>query len=222
MKITIIGGHGKVALLATPELIRRGHEVTSIFRNPEHADDVAALGATPLHLSVEDASEDALTEALTGADAVVWSAGAGAGNTAERTYAVDRDAAIRSMRAAERAGVKRYVMVSFATADEKYLVPEDDGFYPYMAAKIAADTHLRGTDLDWTILGPGALTTAEPTGRIEVDPTPGEDSSTSRANVALSIAEALEHEESIRRTINYRDGQAETGAEIAAVMAGTA
>jgi 3-hydroxyisobutyrate dehydrogenase-like beta-hydroxyacid dehydrogenase len=45
MRITLIGGHGKVALLAAPLLVEAGHEVVSVFRNPDHTDDVAATGA---------------------------------------------------------------------------------------------------------------------------------------------------------------------------------
>jgi uncharacterized protein YbjT (DUF2867 family) len=205
MKITIIGGHGKVALLAAAELARRGDSVTSIIRNPEHVADIAATGATALVLDVENASAAEMAEAFKGSDAIVWSAGAGGGNP-DRTYAVDRDAAIRSMIAAELAGIARYVMVSFLTADTEHLVPLDDPFYPYMAAKIAADDHLRASSLDYTILGPGALTLAEPTGLLTPDPDPASDTSTSRANTALAIAAALDEPASICRTINFSDG----------------
>jgi uncharacterized protein YbjT (DUF2867 family) len=157
MKVTIIGGHGKIALLAAGILAGRGDEATSVIRNPEHVPDVAATGALALVLDVEEAATTELAEAFAGADAIVWSAGAGGGNP-ERTYAMDRGAAIRSRNAAELAGTRRYVMVSFLTADTEYLVPLDDPFYPYMAAKIAADEHLRAGGLDCTILGPGTLT----------------------------------------------------------------
>src|SRR3712207_4600201 len=111
-RIAIIGGHGKVALRLSTLLADEGHSVTSFIRNPEHAADVEQTGATPSVLDVENSTTAALAEALEGHDAVVWSAGAGGGNPA-RTYAVDRDAAIRSMDAAAQAGVDRYVMVSY-------------------------------------------------------------------------------------------------------------
>ncbi|TFI50643.1 NAD-dependent dehydratase, partial [Micrococcus endophyticus] len=41
-RTVIIGGHGKVALLAAPLLAEAGHDVTSIIRNPEHAAEVEA------------------------------------------------------------------------------------------------------------------------------------------------------------------------------------
>ncbi|HET7305276.1 MAG TPA: NAD-dependent dehydratase, partial [Segeticoccus sp.] len=38
-RITLIGGHGKVALLAAPLLVGEGHEVSSVVRNPDHVAD---------------------------------------------------------------------------------------------------------------------------------------------------------------------------------------
>ena len=76
MRVTIFGGHGKVALLLAPMLVGAGHEVTSVVRNPDHVADVEATGATALVSSVEDADTAALTGLLSGQDAVVWSASA--------------------------------------------------------------------------------------------------------------------------------------------------
>ena len=205
MKITIIGGHGKVALLAAKILAERGETVTSIIRNPEHVPEVEATGAVARVLDVEAADTTELAAAFAGADAIVWSAGAGGGNP-DRTYAVDRDAATRSMNAAALAGVGRYVMVSFLTANTEYLVPLDDPFYPYMAAKIAADDHLRASGLDYTILGPGALTLAEPSGLLDPAPDTSGNTETSRGNVALAIVATLADPSTIGRTINFTDG----------------
>lgn len=209
MKVTIIGGHGKIALLTAELLTARGDTVTSIIRNPDQVPEIEAARANALVLSVESASTDELAAAFTGSDAIVWSAGAGGGNP-QRTYAVDRDAAIRSMDAAHKAGVNRFVMISFATADPKFLVPEHDSFFPYMDAKIAADQYLRASDLDYTILGPGLLTLDAPSGLLNplLDPTAGAVASqTSRGNVALSIIATLDQPATIGRTINFSDGE---------------
>jgi NAD dependent sugar epimerase/dehydratase family protein len=95
----MIGGHGKVALLAAPLLVEAGHEVVSLIRNPDQADDVAAAGAIPLVLSVEEADVAELAQAFAGADAIVWPAGAGGKGGPERTDAVDRAAAIAKIAA---------------------------------------------------------------------------------------------------------------------------
>ena len=76
-RIVIIGGHGKVALHLARILTRRGDEVTSVFRNPDHAEDVGSTGARPVVADIETLDTDALAELLAGNDAVVFSAGAG-------------------------------------------------------------------------------------------------------------------------------------------------
>ncbi|RXD76202.1 NAD(P)H-binding protein, partial [Xanthomonas perforans] len=52
-RILVIGGHGKVARLLTPLLVQGGHQVTALFRNPAHEDDVMADGATPVVFDIE-------------------------------------------------------------------------------------------------------------------------------------------------------------------------
>lgn len=204
-RIAIIGGHGKVALRLSALLTEEGHSVTSIIRNPDHAPDVAATGATPSVLDVESSTTAAIAECLAGHDAVVWSAGAGGGNP-ERTYAVDRDAAIRSMDAAAEAGVERYVMVSYLGAGPDHGVPAENSFFAYAEAKAEADEYLRGTGLAWTILGPGTLTDKPGTGRIDVNPSGSGGRETSRSNTASVAAAVLDLPETAGRTIEFRDG----------------
>lgn len=215
--IMIIGGHGKIALLLAPLLDARGDAVTSVIRNPDQADEIRAAGATPLVLDVETATRDQIAEALDGFDAIVWSAGAGGGNP-DRTYAVDRDAAIRTMEAAGQAGVDRFVMVSYLGAGPDHGVPSDEPFFAYAEAKSAADTALRDTRLDWTILMPGALTDEEPSGTIDpaairASNLPG----TSRANVALVAAAALAAPSSVRQNISFTDGSVPIEVALAAL-----
>ena len=112
MKIALVGAHGKVGRLLVPILVDHDATVTGIVRAEEQLPLVRRLGGEPLLLDVEHASTEEIAAALDGFDAVVWSAGAGGGNP-ERTYAVDRDAASRTMDAAVAAGVPRYVMVSW-------------------------------------------------------------------------------------------------------------
>ncbi|UOQ61429.1 SDR family oxidoreductase [Leucobacter rhizosphaerae] len=202
-RIIIFGGHGKIALLAERHLAERGDEVTAVIRNPDHAEEVSATGATPVVADIEQLDEAGLAELIAGHDAVVWSAGAGGGNPA-RTWAVDRDAAMRSMAAAERASVSRYVMVSYFGASLDHGVPEDHSFFAYAEAKAAADEQLRASALEWTVLGPSSLTLDPGTGTI--DAAAEEGTSVSRENVAQVIAATLVDDSTIRRTIRFNDG----------------
>lgn len=215
-RVVIIGGHGKVALLAAPKFRDAGYSVDSIIRNPEHKADIEQRGANPVLLDIENATVDELREAFEGADAVVFSAGAGGGDP-ERTRAVDYEAAVRSIDAAEKAGVKRYVMVSYVTADiDVERLDEDESMYPYANAKHDADAHLRASGLEHTILGPGVLTLEPATGRIQLvdregkidgaEPQEGQ-SDTSRENVAEVMVHVVAHNAGVGEKINFYDGE---------------
>lgn len=211
MKIALVGAHGKVGRLLVPILVDHDATVTGIVRAEEQLPLVRRLGGEPLLLDVEHASTEEIAAALDGFDAVVWSAGAGGGDP-ERTYAVDRDAAGRTMDAAVAAGVPRYVMVSWIGSGT------DSSFFAYADAKLAADDHLRGTDLDWTVLGPGTLTDDDPTGAIRVvgdgpdgldgadDVPDGAASRVSRADVAMVVAQALRTPSTVGRFIRFTAG----------------
>ncbi|GGM52759.1 NAD(P)H-binding protein [Microbacterium saperdae] len=208
-RIIVFGGHGRIALLLAPLLVARGDEVTAVIRNPAHTEEVEAGGARALVADVEQMDVDAIAEVIRGHDAVVWSAGAGGGSP-ERTYAVDRDAAIRSMDATGRAGVRRYVMVSWLGSTADHGVPPEDSFFAYADAKWAADEHLRSMSLEGTILAPGTLTFDEPTGRIQIDPDGR--GAVARADVAAVIAATLVEPCTIGRTLRFGNGD-ETAAE---------
>ncbi|MGV0836046.1 SDR family oxidoreductase [Mycolicibacterium thermoresistibile] len=203
-RIVIIGGHGKVAMHLSQILSDRGDEVTSVFRNPNHAEEVMVTGAQPLQGDIEQLDTKTLAEVLSGHDAVVFSAGAGGGNPT-RTYAVDRDAAIRVIDAAQQAGVRRFITVSYFGAGPDHGVPEDSSFFPYAEAKAAADAHLRASELDWTILGPGRLTEEPATGKITVGPAAA-DGEVPREDVALVAAACLADDSTVRRTIEFNTG----------------
>lgn len=202
-RIVIIGGHGKIALLLEPILVEGGHTVTAVIRNPDHEAAVSATGANPLVADIETLSTDQLANIVSGHEVVVWLAGAGGGNPS-RTYAVDRDAAIRTIDAAAIAGVRRFVMVSYFGARPDHGVAPDNSFFAYAESKAAADEHLRNSELDWTILAPSALTLDPPTGRIDTSAqAPG---SVARADVASVIAATIADASTGKRFIAFNSG----------------
>lgn len=205
-QVVIIGGHGKIALRLSKILVDRADVVSSVIRNPTQSDDVAATGASPVVADVEHLDTEAIGALLADHDAVVWSAGAGGGDPA-RTYAVDRDAAIRTIDAAAAAGVRRFVMVSYFGAGPEHGVPEDDSFFAYAEAKAAADSYLKRTSLDWTILGPSRLTDGPGSGCIDVGGSRAASTGhVSRDNVALVAAAALSDPATLGTVIEFSDG----------------
>src|SRR5260370_24050099 len=95
MGIVRAGGHAQIALRLSRLLHARGDEPVGLIRSAEHAADLRAAGAEPVLLNLENASGAAeVSEALKGAGAVVFAAGAGPGRSAERQDTVDPPAAL--------------------------------------------------------------------------------------------------------------------------------
>ncbi|MFD8975223.1 MULTISPECIES: NAD(P)H-binding protein [unclassified Streptomyces] len=190
MRIVIAGGHGQIALRLERLLSAGGHEVAGIIRRPEQGDDLRDAGAEPVILDLETASVEMVAAVLQGADAAVFAAGAGPGSSVERKDTVDRAAAVLFADAAERAGVRRYVVVSSMGADADH--KGDDVFDAYLRAKGAADDTVRArTALDWTILRPGSLTNDAGTGLVRLEARTGR-GMIPRDDVAAVLAELLD------------------------------
>lgn len=209
MRVVIAGGHGKIALLLEQLLARRGDTVAGLIRNPAHAPDVEAAGATAIVLDLERASVADVAAQLEGADAVVFAAGAGPGSGAERKQTVDRDAAILLADAAEAAGVTRYVMVSAISADDRSLdAGYDPVFLAYIRAKAEADGDVRGrSGLATTIVRPGRLTDEAGTGLVHIAENTGR-GSIPRADVAAVLLAVLDAPETAGRTFELISGNA--------------
>ncbi|MEH0844637.1 NAD(P)H-binding protein [Micromonospora sp. CPCC 205711] len=166
MRVVIAGGHGKIAQLLERELAGRGDAAVGLIRNPAHAAALHALGAHPVLTDLEHAGVDEIAGHLTGADAVVFAAGAGPGSGAARKDTVDRAAAVLLADAAQAAGVRRYLLISSMGVDDAPAPGTDEVWAAYLRAKKAAEDDIRARDLDWTVLRPGRLTDDPPTGRI--------------------------------------------------------
>lgn len=174
MRVLIAGAHGQIALRLGRLLAARGDTVLGLVRNPGHATDLAAAGVEPVVLDLESASVAEVAAALSGADAAVFSAGAGPGSGLPRKDSVDRGAAVLLADACEAAGVRRYLLVSSVGVESVRDGATPDGvdevFVAYLRAKLAAEEDLRARDLDWTILRPGSLTNDPGTGRVRLEP----------------------------------------------------
>jgi uncharacterized protein YbjT (DUF2867 family) len=166
MRVAIAGGHGKIARRLTHLLRTRGDDVVSLIRNPDHADDVRSDGGEPVVCDLEAASADEVAEAIDGADAVVFAAGAGPGSGPDRKETMDYGGAVKLIAAAQARGIRRYLMISSMGADPD--APADDTFGAYRRAKGRADAELQASGLDHTIVRPGFLTDDPGTGRVKL------------------------------------------------------
>jgi nucleoside-diphosphate-sugar epimerase len=194
MRIAIAGAHGQVARRLGRLLSGRGDTVVGIVRNPAHEPDLDADGVEPVVLDLETASVDQVAEVVRGADAVVFAAGAGPGSGTERKHTVDRGAAVLLADAAERAGVRMYLLVSSMGVEQaRKGTPRgmDPVFAVYLQAKLRAeDVILPRPGLDTTIVRPGRLTDEPGTGRVTLGHGI-EVGDISRDDVAAVLAEIL-------------------------------
>jgi uncharacterized protein YbjT (DUF2867 family) len=206
MRVVIAGGHGKIALLLERLLAGRGDQAVGLIRNPAHAADVHGAGAEAVVCDLEAASADEVAALLSGADAVVFAAGAGPGSGVPRKDSVDRGASVLMADAAGQAGVRRFVQVSSMGAGQPPAPDGDEVWAAYITAKTAAEDDLRSRDLDWTILRPGGLTDAPPAGRVRLAPPPVPRGSIPRADVAAVIAALLDDPGSRHLTLELVSG----------------
>jgi uncharacterized protein YbjT (DUF2867 family) len=205
MDVAVAGGHGKIALRLERLLSGTGHRVRAIIRNPDHAADVEAAGAEPVVLDLEAlAGMTELTDAVRGADAVVFAAGAGPGSGPERKRTVDYGSAVKLIAAAQAADVDRYLIVSSIGADR----PEE-GQGPmraYLQAKADADEALRASDLAWTIVRPVSLTDDPGTGLVTLAEHLDHRGTVARDDVAAVLASVLTDGLAVRRTFEVSSG----------------
>ena len=171
MRVVLAGAHGQIARRLGRLLTARGDTAVGIIRNPAHEPDLRNDGVDPVVLDLESASVDDVAAVVTDADAVVFAAGAGPGSGVERKDTVDRAAAVLLADAAERAGVRTYLLVSSmgtgSVADGRTPEGVDEVFLAYLRAKLAAEQDLLGrAGLAVTVLRPGGLTDEPGTGTV--------------------------------------------------------
>lgn len=165
-RIAIVGAHGKIGQRLIRLIAGRGDEALGVVRKPEQIEDVERLGGTAALVDIEHADARQLADAIAGSQAVVFAAGAGPGSGAARKHTVDYGGSVLTAQAARLAGVGRFVQISAMRVDAPVAADADETWRAYVAAKRAADTALRATDLDWTILRPGGLTDEPGTGLV--------------------------------------------------------
>jgi uncharacterized protein YbjT (DUF2867 family) len=203
MEIVIVGGHGKIALHLERLLADSGHRVRALIRHPDQDSDVREAGAEPVLCDLEQ--EGDLSHCVSGADAVVFAAGAGPGSGPERKRSVDLGGAVKLIDAARRTGARRYVIVSSIGADDPSSGPPE--MRPYLEAKAEADARVAASGLDWTIVRPGRLTDAPGTGLVRVTDDMSVRGDVPREDVARVLAAVLGEPGTIGKTFVVVGGE---------------
>ena len=220
MVVALAGAHGKIARRLTGLLAGQGDVVRGLIRNPDHAEEVRAQGAEPVLCDLERSSVEEVAAAVSGADAVVFAAGAGPGSGAERKLTVDRDGAIKLLEATAGDAIP-YVIVSAVGAENPPPESDENVFSVYLRAKAEADAAVQASDRPWTIVRPGGLTDDPGTGRIRLETTAFRGQVT-RDDVAAVVAGVLADPRAAGRILYVNGGEEPIGEALERILAAPA
>jgi putative NADH-flavin reductase len=171
MMVAVLGGTGRTGQPLVAELLRRGHKVVVLARDPTKLGTVR----DEVQVVTGDSRDDAaLIELVSGADAVVSTLG-----PVRKQGMVTRDTAKPLISVMRRAGVRRYIGVTGAGID----VPGDQKaifdkvlskLIPLVSRKAATDRAAEyqewaASDLDWTLVRAPRLRDGPPTHAVEHD-----------------------------------------------------
>jgi uncharacterized protein YbjT (DUF2867 family) len=203
MRVTVIGGSGRTGKLIVEQLIAAKHQVVATIRNPRHMAEMVKLGAETQLVDLDKSEFDTIVTAMKGTDAVVFAAGSATGEGS----ALDRTGTLRTVRAAEKAGVKRYVSVSSIGASTGLSTRSmSDEMKDYYKQKRAAAKHITGSTLDWTIVEPAELTDDKPAGKVTASLDKIDEKAISRADVAAAVVAVLGDKRAIGKAIQLAGG----------------
>lgn len=234
--IALTGATGFIGRHLLRELPRRGYRVQVLLRRPSQLPE-GASGAIIGDL----AAPQNMAAALRGVDAVVHSAGlahAMSGHPEDDYRVLNTEATVGLARAAERAGVKRFVFLSSIRAQSG---PVSDAILteampaqptdPYGRSKLAAEEGLATLSIDWVALrpvlvyGPGVKGNMAALLRVAQLPVPlplgglsARRSLLSVDNLAAAVDTVLKAPGRLRRPLIVADEQALTVAEMVAAL----
>ena len=148
MKIAITGGTGFIGRHLAHDLVSRGHQVIAIARGQYTRNTQPVEGATFIALDANDT--DKLTQAFEGCDAVVHCAGTSVENEKQTFYRLHVEGTRSAVTAAERAHVKKLVLVSYLSVRPN--IKSD-----YHTTKWQGEEIVRSSKLNFTILKAGLV-----------------------------------------------------------------
>ncbi|MDO7905609.1 SDR family oxidoreductase [Paenibacillus sp. JX-17] len=203
MKVLVVGANGQIGKLLVEQLQHHEHHtVRAMVRSEDQAKALEKQGIEAVVADLEG-SVSSIAEAVGDCEAIVFTAGSGGSTGSDKTLLIDLDGAVKTVEAAEKAGVQRFVMVSALQAHRRENWSEQ--IKPYYVAKHFADRALTQSALDYTILRPGGLVNEPGTGRIRMADNI-ETGRIPRADVAAAIIAVLDQKNTFRRAVDLVSG----------------
>ncbi|MFI8577657.1 SDR family oxidoreductase [Rossellomorea aquimaris] len=203
MNVAVVGANGQIGKQVIGLLKESSeHMPKAIVRKEEQARAFEQDGVQSSLVDLEG-TVDEITQGLKGADAVVFTAGSGGKTGSDKTLLIDLDGAVKTMDAANQAGIDRFIMVSALQAHNRE--NWNESLKPYYVAKHFADRALEQSGLTYTIIRPGGLLNEAGTGKV----TGGENlsrESIPREDVAATIVASLDEERTFNKGFDLISG----------------
>lgn len=141
MKVLIIGATGRTGLAIVDAL--KSTEITPVagVRSHQKAEILSDKKIETLYIDVENMTVNEIANQLTNIDSIVFASGASQSHP-ERAMWIDLDGAVKTMQAAKQTGIKKFIMISAAGAEDRatwdiYDIPD------YYIAKYYAEQYGR-------------------------------------------------------------------------------
>ena len=212
MNILVIGASGRVGTALTEKLLNENHIIVGTTRQEEKLFDSPNYSQINLDLLKEvEEIEKAIPQEI---DTIYFVSGSGGKNLLQ----VDLDGAIKTMKAAEKKSIQRFIMLSSVFSLERDRWEEEgmNDLKDYYLAKHYADQWLvNNTTLNYTILQPGALKETQGSGNITVNVDHHGENSID--NVASTLLAVLEAPSTSKKVITMHDGDTPIKEAIAGV-----
>lgn len=166
MKLVIFGSTGSIGIQVVQQALEQGHSVTAFVRNPAKLN----VQHPNLNIFTGDVMNPALVEqAVIGHEAAICVLGSGK----ELNGNVRSQGTKNIIQALEKAGVKRFICQSTLGAGDSW---SNLNFYwkyimfGFILRKVFADhqiqeQYVQNSDLDWTLIRPGAFIEGSRTGK---------------------------------------------------------
>ncbi|MBM7648664.1 uncharacterized protein YbjT (DUF2867 family) [Bacillus ectoiniformans] len=203
MNVLLAGANGQIGKHLV-QLFKESneHTVRAMVRKEEQAEELKQAGVEAVVADLEGSVEQ-LAEAAKGCDAIIFTAGSGGHTGLDKTLLIDLDGAVKTIEAAEQAGIKRFVMVSALGAHNRD--NWNEAIRPYYAAKHYADRMLEASGLTYTIVRPGGLLNEPGTGKVAMAENLTR-AAIPREDVARTVLAVLDEQKTYNRSFDLVSG----------------